>query len=263
MVGSQSQDFAEIYSKWLTSRLSTSVHKGVTELSTPLLDPLNDGMRVYVEQRPSGYLLHDGGLTLETLSLHGIDIEASARRRCLAETVLATCGLAIHETRIQTDATEANLPQRMHFLLSGMHRISDLWLTTRSAGGTDFFERVCGYLDERDVLYTTSMSVPGKTVEHPIDIVIPLPQRRERLVKLIGTPNVNTAKVVSFSWIEIQESRPTSERVVLVNDVSSVEGEEIKKVSDQTVSILEGYSSAVYQWSQRESSAFERFWRAA
>ncbi len=258
-----SPDFAAQYTEWLSSRLLTSVREGVTELSTPLLDPLNDGMRVYVEPTENGFLLHDGGLTMEMLSLHGIDIQASVRRSSLTETVLRTCGLMIEDGRIQTTADRSSLPQRMHFLLCGMHRISDLWLTVRTSGGTDFFERVCTYLDEKNVLYSTNISIPGKTVQHPIDIVIPLPQRRERLIKLIGTPSVNTAKIVSFSWIEIQQIRPKAERVVLVNDESQIEGHEIRRLSEQTEAILRGYSTAVYRWSQRHKPEFESFWRAA
>ena len=258
-----SQDFASQYAEWLSSRLSTSVRNGVTELTTPLLDPLNDGMKVYVEPMEKGLLIHDGGLTMETLSLHGIDIRTSKHRKTLTETVLRTCGLTIENDRIQAIANETNLPQRMHFLLCAMQRISDLWLTVRTAGGTDFFERVCAYLDDRNVLYSTNIAIPGKTVEHPIDIVIPLPERRERLIKLIGTPNVNTAKVVSFSWIEIQQVRPKAERVVLLNDESEIEGREVRRVSEKTETILRGYSTSVYRWSRREEDSFTSFWKAA
>lgn len=256
-------DFASQYAEWLTSRLSTSIHEGVTELSTPFLDPLNDGMRVYVQPTPDGFLLHDGGLTMETLSLLGIDVRPSSRRASLVETALRASGLSIEEDRIQTPANDGNLPQRMHFLLTAMNRISDLWLTVRSSSGSDFFERVCAYLDEKDVLYSANVVIPGMTVEHPVDILIPLPKRRERLVKLIGTPSVNTAKVVSFSWIEIREVRPSAERVIVLNDESVIEGQEVRRVSEQTEAILRGYSTAVYRWSERNEPSFDGLWRAA
>ncbi len=194
-------------------------------------------------------------MTLETLSLQGIDIESSQRRKELIESTLSTFGLTIDSQRIQTIANDTNLPQRVHFLLCGMKRLSDFWLTLRSASSTDFFERVCTYLDDNEVLYSTNVVIPGKTVEHPIDILIPLPRRKERLVKLIGTPNVNTAKVVSFSWIEIEQARPNSERVVLVNDAASSDDSIAKRLSDQTEAILSGYSTAYYRWSQRNDSS--------
>ncbi len=256
-------DFAAQYAEWLTSRLSTTEYDGITELSTPILDPFNDGMRVYVQPNNGGFIIHDNGITLETLSLFGADIHSTTRRTSITNTVLNTCGLTIEGDRIQTLATKSNLPQRMHFLLCAMQRISDLWQTVRSPSGSNFFEHVCSYLDEKDVLYTTNLAIPGKTVQHPIDIVIPLPKRRERLVKLISTPNTNMAKVVSFSWIEIQQVRPDAERVVLINDESSIDKQETKRVSEQTEAILRGYSNNIFFWSMRDKPGFEKFWLAA
>ncbi len=256
-------DFASDYGRWLTSRLSQQVRDGVVEVSTPLLDPLNDGMRVYIETGPGGTLVHDGGMTIETLAVHGVDVHSTVKRESLVDDILRSSGLSMEDDRIQTQANPHNLPQRMHFLLSAMHRISDLSLTARQGKATDFFERVCSYLDDRDVLYSTHLSIPGKTVEHPVDIIIPLPRRRERLVRLIGTPNINTAKIVSFSWIEVADVRPEAERVILINDEASGDRDEIKSISQQTESILQGYSTGMYRWSCRNNPEFKQFWRAA
>ena len=257
-------DFATQYGEWLNSRLKASVHNGATELSTPILDPMNDGMRVYIEPRNGGYYLHDDGLTLENLSLHGIDLRGSEKRSGFADSIVKSSGVTIHSDRIETTANEGNLPQRVHFLLMAMVRINDLWLTTRSAPqGLDFFERVCAFLDEKGVRYSVNLSIPGRTVEHPIDIVVPLTRRRERFIKLIGTPSVNTAKVVSFSWIEIEQVRPTSERVILLNDQLQDENGGGRSVSDQTVSILKGYSTGIYRWSERNEPSFSSLWEAA
>jgi hypothetical protein len=259
----ETSNFATEYAEWLTSRLSATVYSGISEISTPFLDVHNDGLRVYVEPVDRGFLLHDNGLTLETLSLQGVEIGSSQRRKELIESTLSTFGLTISNGKIQTIANDTNLPQRVHFLLCAMKRIADLWLTARTTSSTDFFERVCTYLDKKNVLFSTNVVIPGKTVEHPIDILIPLPKRKERLIKLIGTPNVNTAKVVSFSWIEIEQVRPNSERVVLVNDVSSGDDSNTKRLSDQTEAILSGYSTAYYRWSQRNDPTFEALWRTA
>ena len=256
-------NFASDYGHWLTSRLSQQVREGIVEVSTPLLDPLNDGMRVYIETGPRGTVVHDGGLTVETLAVQGVDVHSTAKRKSLVEEILRSSGLTMEGDRILTQANSRNLPQRMHFLLSAMNRISDLSLTVRQGKVTDFFERVCSYLDERKVLYSTQLAIPGKTVEHPVDIVIPLPQRKERLVRLISTPNVNTAKIVSFSWIEISKVRPEAERVILINDETSGEKDDLRSISQQTESILQGYSTEMYKWSNRNNPKFEKFWRAA
>jgi hypothetical protein len=125
---------------------------------------------------------------------------------------------------------------------------------------------VSEFLDGHGVQYVSNVSIPGRTVEHPVDFVIPLPRKTERLVKLIGTPSPQTAKIVSFTWMELKESRPASNRVVVLNDVRlpdplEEESEEsFRQVSDQTVAILQGYSDAIYRWSQRDTAQFERLW---
>ena len=55
--------------------------------------------------------------------------------------------------------------------------------------------------------------------------------------------------------------------MVVLNDVYSPdpleeEGEEeFKRVSEQTVSILRGYSNAIYRWSERNQPGFSGLWQ--
>src|SRR5207249_8814860 len=194
---------------------------------------------------------HDAGHTLDNLSSLGVNIEESERRAGLIQRAIAGCGVRFQDGRLETSATIANLPQRLHFLLTAILRLNDLWMSAVPHRWTDFFELVAEFLDQHGVTYTANVSIPGRTVEHPIDFVIPLPKRRERLVKLIGDPTPQTAKVISFTWLELQEARPQAQRVVVLNDLrardplSEETEEEFRKVSEQTIAILRGYSTAI------------------
>jgi hypothetical protein len=261
-------DLAREYAAWLRERLMT-VERGQTQvLSTPFLDPFHDGIQVHVEPHGGEIVLHDNGDTLEHLSCMGVKIEDSERRRTLILRATAGCAVRLEGGRLETTATAANLPQRVHFLLTAILRLNDLWMSAVPHRWTDFFEMVREFLDQQGVLYTANVSIPGKTVEHSIDFVIPLPKRKERLVKLIADPKPQTAKVISFSWMELMETRPEAERVVVLNDVRAPDpleeqGEdEFRKVSEQTVAILRGYSSATYRWSEREAPQFKHLWQA-
>ena len=261
-------DLAREYGLWLRERLTT-VERGQTQvLSTPFLDPFHDGIQVHVEPHGGEMVLHDNGDTLEHLSCLGVKIEDSERRRALIQRATAGCAVRFEGGRLETTATAANLPQRGHFLLTAILRLNDLWMSAVPHRWTDFFEMVREFLDQQGVLYTANVSIPGKTVEHSIDFVIPLPKRKERLVKLIADPKPQTAKVISFSWMELREARPEAERVVVLNDVRAPDpleeqGEdEFRRVSEQTVAILRGYSSATYRWSEREAPQFKHLWQA-
>jgi hypothetical protein len=259
---------AREYGTWLRERLTTIERGQTLVLSTPFLDPFHDGIQIHVEPRGGEMILHDNGDTLEHLSCMGVKIEESERRRALIQRATAGCAVRFEGGRLETTATTANLPQRVHFLLTAIIRLNDLWMSAVPHRWTDFFEMVAEFLDQQGVLYTPNVSIPGKTVEHSIDFVIPLPKRKERLIKLIADPKPQTAKVISFSWMELLEARPESERVVVLNDVRAPDPleeqgeEEFKKVSAQTEAILRGYSSAIYRWSEREAPQFKHLWLA-
>ncbi len=262
-------DVAHEYSEWLKVRLRT-VHRGeATVLTTPFLDPFNDGIRVFVEPHGAELLLHDNGDTLENLQCLGIRIESSERRQALTARALAGCAARMQQGRIEVTATLANLPQRVHYLVTAVARMNDLWMSAAPHRFTDFYETVVEFFDAQNVRYLSNISIPGRTVEHPMDFAIALPRGGERLIKLVGNPTPQTAKIISFTWIDIKDARPNAERVVLVNDTVQPgsldeEGEEnARKISEQTMSILEGYSDAVYRWGGRSGPEFQRLFATA
>ena len=259
-------DLAQDYLAWLRDRIKTVQRGDVSVLSTPFLDPFHDGIQIYVEHNNGEYILHDNGDTIEHLQCLGVKIEDSDRRKALVERATAGCAVRLAKGRLESPASVTNLPQRAHFLLTAVLRLNDLWMSHVPHTFTDFFELVGEFLDQRNILYTANVTIPGRTVEHPIDFVIPLPQKAERLVKLIGSPSPQTAKLVSFTWMELKESRPGAQRAVVLNDVRSADPlsdeseESFRQVSDQTVAILRGYSDAIYRWSQRDTPDFSHLW---
>jgi len=259
-------DVAGDYLSWLRERLKVVERGDVSVLSTPFLDPFHDGIQIYIERFNGEYVLHDNGNTLENLQCLGVKIEDSARRKALVERALAGCAVRLTKDRLETTATGVNLPQRAHYLLTAILRLNDLWMSHVPHIFADFFEVIAEFFDRHNVPYVANISIPGRTVEHPMDFVIPLPQKKERLVKLIGSPSPQTAKVVSFTWMELKEERPASQRVVVLNDVQSPDPlveeseESFKQVSDQTIAILRGYSDSIYRWSEREKPEFSRLW---
>jgi hypothetical protein len=266
-------DLARSYLDWLHDRVTTVKRGEATVLSTPFLDPFHDGIQIHAEMQGGEVVLHDNGDTLDNLLSLGVRIEDTARRRGLIQRATAGCGVRFTNGRLETSATPGNVPQRAHFLLTAILRLNDLWMSAVPHRWTDFLEMVQEFFDEQGVLYTANVNLAGRTVEHSIDFVIPLPKRRERLIKIVGDPNPQTAKVISFTWFDLQESRPNADRMVLINDVqvkdpfARLEGmvaepqaDEYRRVSDETVAILRGYSTEVFRWSERENPKFRQLW---
>jgi Domain of unknown function DUF1828 len=232
------KDLGEEYTHWLRSNM-LAFDRGVNAvLSTPFLDPFNDGIEILVDSSGGEMLLHDAGKTIDNLLDMGVQIETSERRQTIIQNAIAGCGVRFNQGRLETVVTPANRAQRMHFLVTAILRLNDLWMTSTPRTVTDFFEIVKEYFDDHDVLYTANKSITGRTVEHPIDFIIPLPKGKDRLIKLLPRPSLQAAKVVSFTWMSDAESDS--------GDVAANK----KPIGDNIMSILKGYSNLIYPWSE-------------
>lgn len=260
-------DLAKEYLNWLKDRF-INVPRGESQLlSTPFLDPFHDGIEIHLEMSGGEMVLHDGGRTYDNLLDLGVQIENSKRREDIIQRAIAGCGVRWNNGRLETIVT-ANLPQRAHFLITAILRVNDLWMSATPRGMNDFLAIVQEYFDEHDVRYVSNVSIPGRTVDHPIDFVISLPKGKERLIKLVPTPTLQAAKLVSFTWMELRESRSEAERIVLLNDLNipdafSEDEQTSRSVSEQTEAILRAYSNQVYRWSAKNEPAFISMLKAA
>jgi hypothetical protein len=255
-------DLAREYLSWLKDRLHTIDRGKTSVLSTPFLDPFHDGIEICLDHSGGELILHDGGRTLENLLDLGIQIDKSERRQQIIQHSIAGCGVEWVNGRLQTIATPDALAHRAHFLLTAISRLNDLWMSAAPRSASDFFALVKEYLDERDAHYIANVPIQGRTVAHHMDFVVSLGRGKERLVKLVASPTVQAAKLASFAWMELRESRSESERVVVLNDTSipdNLADEEepaSRSVSEQAKAILNAYSHQVLTWSARNDEQF-------
>jgi hypothetical protein len=255
-------DLANEYLAWLKDNLMNAKRGAADILVTPFLDPFNDGIEIHAERSGEQWVLHDAGKTYENLLDLGVQIEKSERRQAIIEHAIAGCAVQWRDGRLETVASSHSLAQRAHFLITAISRMNDLWMSSAPRTLGDFFALVKEYLDEQNTHYSTHVTIPGRTVDHPIDFLISLGKGKDRMVKLIGSPSLQAAKLTSFTWIELKETRPQSERIVVVNDTSfpdsfSEESEEsVRHISQPASAILNAYSTAVLPWTARNDASF-------
>ncbi len=255
-------DLAREYLTWLKDNLLTVSRGHASVLSTPFLDPFHDGIEIHAEQHGGQWLLHDAGKTLDNLLDLGVQIEKSERRQQIIDHAIAGCGVEWKDGRLQTLASADGLAQRAHFLLTAVSRLNDLWMSATPRTASDFFALVKEYLDERDAHYIANVPIPGRTVDHPIDFVVSLGKGKDRLVKLIGAPTLQSAKLVSFTWMELRDTRPDSQRLVLLNDMALPDAflddddGNMRQISQQSTAILSAYSDKVLRWSAHNDAQF-------
>lgn len=241
------------YIGWLESNFIVFEDNNSQAISTPFLDPFNDGIEVYLDHSNKQILLHDGGRTIDNLLDLGVQLDKSERRKSIIDHALAGSGVVLKNNRLEITIGDGNYSQRLHFLITAILRLNDLWMTSIPRSSTDFFEIVKEYFDSNEILYTANKSIPGQTVEHRIDFIIPLPKGRDRLVMLISKPDLQAAKISAFTWLDLTAVSSNSEKFIIINDLDSSNENNsynTKHVNENALSILKGYSDKQFFWSQ-------------
>ena len=123
------RDLSNDYVRWLKDNLVVFERGASQVLSTPFLDPFNDGIEIALDVSGGEMILHDAGKTLENLMDMGVQIEKSERRQVIIQNAIAGCGVRLNGGRLETVVTHANRAQRLHFLATAILRLNDLWMT--------------------------------------------------------------------------------------------------------------------------------------
>ena len=72
------------YAQWVRDKsILREVNDQYVEITTPYLDRHNDYTQIYVRKNDGGFVLTDGGDTIQDLRASGCDLETSKRRELL------------------------------------------------------------------------------------------------------------------------------------------------------------------------------------
>ena len=118
-------------------------------------------------------------------------------------------------------ASETNFGLKKHNLIQAMLAIGDMFYLARPTVQSIFFEDVRKWMDARNIRYTPSVKLTGKSgYDHYIDFIIPRSDKQpERLVQLMNNPNKDRTEAVCFSWIEVRHTRPVETAAyAIIND---------------------------------------------
>ena len=238
--------------QWLESNFLPFEKNDQFALSTPFLDPFNDGIEIYVQKIGEQFIFHDAGKTLDNLLDIGIQIENSERRKNIIHNALAGTGVFFNNGRLEINTNKENQAQRLHSLIGSILRLNDLWMTSAPRNLSDFFEIVKDFFDNHDILYTSNKSISGTTIEHKIDFILPMPKGKEKLIMLIPNLTLQSAKINAFTWLDLNAAVQNSEKIILINDLFSNNENEFlsqKPIQDNALSILRAYSDKQLLWS--------------
>lgn len=220
-------------------------------ITTPFTDSQNDHIDLYVKKIDGDNIqLSDDGYTVSDLIMNGTDIFSTPRRKKTFETTLNRYGVKFNSmtNELLIEATPTNIAARKHAMLQSVMAINDLYVISRENVSSFFKEDIEAYLRLKEVVFSKSIKLPGKTgFDHNIDFIVPRSSNRpERLIQAINVPKKDQVMSAIFSFNDIAAVREDpNKRMVIYND-------EVREISADSKKALDEYDISIFQWSKKE-----------
>jgi len=243
------EELMEEYSKWLKDKtvLRQVVDTEWVEITTPYLDRHNDYVQIYVKMQDGGFLLSDGGETIEDLQMSGCNLE-SRHRQDLLQMTLNGFGVKRDGDSLTVRASTQNFPMRKHNLIQAVLAINDLFYLANPLVGSLFLQDVKAWLELSSVRFLPNVKFSGASgYDHHFHFAIPAFQSApERIIKVINRPNREAAESMAFAWFDTREIRSSdSKAYALLNDSEQA-------ISAPVGDALRNYDVQPVLWSKRE-----------
>ena len=236
------------YAQWVRDRsILREVNEQYVEITTPYLDRHNDYTQIYVRKDNGGFVLTDGGETIQDLRASGCDLETS-KRKDLLTVALNGFGVRREGDTLQVRATPHDFPLRKHNLVQAILAVNDLFYLAVPVVASLFLEDVTAWLELHDIRFTPNVKFTGRSgYDHTFDFVIPASRRApERVLRAVNRPSRDLAESLAFSWVDTREVRAaTSKFYAVLND-------EYRLPSASIVDALRNYEIVPVLWSRRD-----------
>jgi hypothetical protein len=208
-----SSDLKKSYIEWINRKLDyKDLNEGTIEITTPFLDRHNDMLQIFaIPFEKNKIKLTDDGYILSDLSMNGVDLTSSKKRKEIFSTILNGYGVsfdeAYNELFVITDIS--TFPQRKHMLIQAMITVNDMFMTSKTTVGNLFTEDVSNFLESNDIRYTENIFLGGKSgYNHNFNFLIPhFKDIPERVIHTMNSPSKGTLSNIIFSWSDTRDAR--------------------------------------------------------
>jgi hypothetical protein len=182
------------------------------EVTTPYLDRHNDYVQIYVRRQDDGFLLTDGGETIDDLQMSGCNLE-SKRRQDLLQMTLNGFGVNRQRNALSVRASMQNFAMRKHNLVQAILAVNDLFYLAAPMVASVFLEDVKAWLELSEVRFVPNVKFSGASgYDHHFHFAIPAFQNvPERIIRVINRPNRDAAESMAFAWMDTKGARGDQE----------------------------------------------------
>lgn len=236
---------ADEWADWLR-RQSSAVRLGDwTEITVPVLDESNDGIRFYAKRAADGTTTFtDDGYTLELFDLRGVTMTPARSMRAAA--IARRYGARIDGGQIVLDA-DGDRGDAMNRYVQALAAIGGVAESAQRRVSEYFAEDVAARLDECNVFYTQNVGVRGlSSYEHSFDFVFQRSARHPtRFCQAPNSLTKATVERIMFGWDDTSRAPEREEsRLVVIGD------DRDGTLPAAALSAFDAYGVDVIPWSQ-------------
>lgn len=242
------------YYQWLKDNTAVREDKGTGwfAVDTPYTGLFNDNIEIFVRKiSETEILLSDDGETLCNLSLSGVDISRSQKRKEYLQKILDNHGVKLEGDEMYITSNGADFAKKKHSLLSAIISVSDMDMLANSNVTSMFAEDVMTYVDGKGILYTPMFIVRGKSgLDFNFDFQV-AGRQCELAVKTFNTLKQNNLSSYLFCLGDVKEARERTsgkefKSLAIINDI-------VAKPSVKIIDALQAYNTNVLLWSERDN----------
>src|SRR5699024_3772260 len=243
-------DLKKLYDDWNRKNIILKDFNEFIEIQTPFVDMHNDFIHLYFSKTNEKYIISEDGHTLSELSMLGIDVTNTKKRKDYFYKKLRIFGVIVDENTKELYVSFDNLsdyPQKQHNLIQCIIHISDMLITSRNNVISIFTEEVKNFFDESDIIYTPDLGFNRKSGnQQNFDFVIPhRKDTKEKIINAVNAPSSQNYQNTLFPFVDIKDLRTDSEFFVLANDNK-------EPISNTFNKSLNNYGVKVLPWSNKE-----------
>lgn len=239
------------YLEWTQNKIKLEQVEDFIEITTPFVDMNHDFISLFFKVEENGYKLSDDGYIIDELSILGIDIDTSAKRKDYFKMTLKIFGIEYNNKTSELFVRFNSLseyPETQHRLIQCLMRVSDMLITSRNKVISFFTEDITNFFLEKEVFFNESPSYLGKSGRNnTFDFALAKSKKTTpKLIKAVNRPTSDAYRGPLLTFVDIQENKSDHKFIVLAND-SNVE------ISKKFIEPLENYGVSVLPWSDREN----------
>lgn len=253
---------AEYYS-WLKDNTAVKEDKGTGwfAISTPFVGLFNDNIEIFIKKTSESEItLSDDGETIGNLKLLGVDISRSPKRMSYLQRILSNHGISIDGDELKVVSNGADFAKKKHSLISAIMNISDMSLLAKENVSSMFSEDVMAFADMRNIIYTSSFIVRGKSgLDFNFDFQI-AGKNSELVVK---TFNILRQDSVGSYLFCLNDTKEIREKATGKQFLSLAVINDSVQPSQKLVDTLQTYGTDVMLWSRRNDDNYKNVFKVA